>query len=157
MAKWPNCQMAKFGSDPGVIVAKGRLKTEFLVRTESFSDRCIAVAEQLEQDRRFRRLVEQLAASGSAVGANLAEANEAMSTKDFRKSLAIVVKELAETRFWLRLVVRRGWLPSARLDPLLSELAEIKLVVGSILSKTKSSVGTRRSDRPVARKGIQLS
>ena len=92
-------------------MAKGRLKPEFVERVEAFSDRCVAVAEQLDQDGRFRRIVEQLAASGSSAGENIAEAAEAMSTKDFRKSLSIASKELVETRFWIRLVIRREWIP----------------------------------------------
>ncbi len=59
-----------------------------------------------------------------------------MSTKDFRKSLAIANKELVETRYWLRLILRRKWIPDSRLLPLLAELAEIKLIIGSILTKT---------------------
>lgn len=118
-------------------MARGRLKPEFLERAESFSDRCVAVAEQLAADGRFLRIVEQLAAAGSSVGANLAEADEAMSTKDFRKCLAIATKELAETRFWLRLCIRRKWVPEGRLSSLLEELTEIKTIVGSILKGTQ--------------------
>jgi four helix bundle protein len=124
-------------------MGKGRLKPDFLERTEVFSDRCVAVAEQPDKDGRFRRIVEQLAASGSAVGANIAEADEAMSDKDFRKSLAIAAKELAETRFWLRLSIRRGWLNSDRLAPLLDELTEMKKIVGTILTKTSTERRTR--------------
>ncbi len=126
-------------------MGKGRLQAEFLDRIESFSDRCVAVAEQLLTDGRFLRIAEQLAASGSSVGANLAEADEAMSLKDFRKCLAIASKELAETRFWLRLVVRRAWLPESRLAPLLAELTEIKRVLGSILIKTSENTGRNRT------------
>jgi four helix bundle protein len=125
-------------------MGKGRLRTEFVERSEAFSDRCVAVAEQLDADGRFRRIVEQLAASGSSVGANLAEADEAMSRNDFRKSLAIATKELAETRFWLRLAIRRGWLEKTRLDPLLTELEEMKKIIGSILSKSATTPALRR-------------
>jgi len=127
-------------------VGKGRLQPAFLERVELFCDRCVAVAEQLERDGRFQRIVHQLAASGSSVGANIAEADEAMSSKDFRKCLAIAAKELAETRFWLRLAIRREWLPQSRVDPLLAELLEVKKIVGSILTKTKPS--TMRPSKP---------
>lgn len=120
-------------------MGKGRLRPEFVERVEVFSDRCVAVAEQLAEDRRFPRLVEQIAASGSSVGANVAEADEAMSVADFRKCLGISMKELVETRFRLRLAIRRGWLTEKRLESLLAELQEIKLVIGSILTKTKKS------------------
>ncbi len=132
-------------------MARGRLQTEFLERVEVFSDRCVAVAEQLAADGRFLRITEQLAASGSSVGANLAEADEAMSVKDFRKHLAIATKELAETRFWLRLCIRRDWLSEARLTTLIAELTELKAIVGAILKKTRSPNPTttppRRPDR----------
>jgi four helix bundle protein len=129
MAKWPKLVIdAQMG--------KGRLQLEFLERSEVFADRCLQVAEQLAADDRFPRVIDQLAGSGSSVGANLAEAAEAMSTKDFRKSLAIANKELVETRYWLRLILRRKWIPDSRLLPLLAELAEIKLIIGSILTKT---------------------
>lgn len=124
-------------------MGKGRLQPEFLERLEAFSDRCLAVAEQLQADGRFPRVVDQLAGSGSSVGANIAEADQAMSSKDFRKCLAIAIKELAETRFWLRLVIRRSWLSEAKLAPLISELEEIKKVIGSILAKTREAQATR--------------
>ncbi|HYF15097.1 MAG TPA: four helix bundle protein [Phycisphaerales bacterium] len=101
-------------------MARGRLQEELVERTEMFSDRCVAVAEQLDRDGRFRRLVEQLAASGSSVGANVAEAEQAMSRSDFLKCMAIATKEIAETRFSLRLCIRRGWISAVSLQPLLS-------------------------------------
>lgn len=97
------------------------------------------VAEQLVSDGRFSRIAEQLACAGSSVGANVAEAHQAMSRRDFRKCLSIAAKELAETRFWLRLAVRRSWVPAARMDPLLAELDELRKIVGSILARTAKS------------------
>jgi four helix bundle protein len=118
---------------------KGRLQPELLDRSEDFADRCVAVAEELDRAGRFRRIVEQLAASGSSIGANLAEADQAMSLRDFRKCLSITAKELAETRFWLRLVIRRTWLPESRLTALLDELAQLRKIVGALLARTRES------------------
>lgn len=118
-------------------MGKGRLQPEFVERCEVFSDRCVALAEQLEREGRFRRIVEQLAASGSSVGANIAEADEAMSRRDFRKSVAIAKKELVETRFWIRLAIRREWIAQTRLDLLVAELEELKKIVGSILTRSR--------------------
>jgi four helix bundle protein len=97
---------------------------------------------------RFARLVEQLAACSSSVGANIAEADEAMSVKDFRKCLGIVSKELAETRYWLELFVRRGWVSERRLVPLVQELVEIKLIVGAMLNRTRDKARAERERSP---------
>jgi len=43
-----------------------------------------------------------------------------MSRSDFLKCMAIATKEIAETRFSLRLCIRRGWISAVSLQPLLS-------------------------------------
>lgn len=69
------------------------------------------------------------------------EADEAVSRKDFVRCLGIVNKELNETRFWLRLIERRGWVATARLGPLLAETAELKAMFGAMISRTRSRSG----------------
>ncbi len=152
MAKLPNGQMAKLNE--ATRRGKGRLLPSLLDRTEEFADRCFAVAEELDADGRYRRFIEQLAACSSSVGANVAEADEAMSDKDFRKCLCIAVKELAETRFFLRVACRRGWITVFRMMPLLAELHEIKSILGSILTKTapkpiRTTVESKRRHLPL--------
>jgi len=117
----------------------GRLQPEFLTRVEEFADRILDVVEALSEQRRSGRILDQLTGSGTAVGANVFEADEALSRKDFRKCLAIANKELSETRFWLRLIGRRNWIATERLDPLLGESHELKRIIGSILSKTREA------------------
>jgi four helix bundle protein len=115
----------------------GRLQPEFLERVESFCDRVLDVVESLGGTRCPFRIADQLSASGTSVGANSFEADEALSRPDFCKTLGIVIKELSETRFWIRLVSRRGWIVPERLSALEQEARELKLVFGSILSKSR--------------------
>lgn len=115
----------------------GRLDGPLLERTEVFIDRCLNVCEQLERGGVSRRIVDQLTGSSTAVGANLFEADEALSRKDFAKTVAIAIKELNETRFWLRLLVRRTWIPQDRLTELNAEASELKSILGAILSRTR--------------------
>jgi four helix bundle protein len=120
----------------------GRLQPEFLERVEGFADRVLNVVEALARQRRSIRILDQLTGSGTAVGANLFEADEALSRRDFRKCLAIANKELSETLFWLRLITRRGWLDRPRVEDLLDEAQQIKRIVGSILTKTREPAPT---------------
>lgn len=114
-----------------------RLKPELIHRVEVFADRVTDVAEELDRQGRFRRIVEQVVGSGTSVGANLCEADEAISRPDFCKALGIVLREVAETGFWLRLIGRRGWIKESRLDPLTKECAELRAICGSMLARTK--------------------
>lgn len=119
----------------------GRLPDDFLTRIESFADRVLDVVEVLEETKCPRRLIEQMAAAGTSVGANTFEADEAMSRADFVKTLSIVNKELNETRFWLRLIARRGWIPAARLTELLGEADTLRKIVGAMIARTRENLG----------------
>ncbi len=120
----------------------GRLQSDFLDRIELFCDRVLDVTEALASSPCPRRILEQIAASGTSVGTNAFEADEAMSRADFAKTLGIVIKELNETRFWLRLVARRQWIPSDRLLPLQSEADELRKIVGAIIARTRNPLPT---------------
>ncbi len=115
----------------------GRLSEDFLARIEKFCDRVVDVAESLSGQKKLNRVVDQMMGSGTSVGANTFEADEAMSRADFAKTLCIAIKEINETRFWLRLVGRRRWIQPERLSSLQTEAKELKLILGSMVSKTR--------------------
>lgn len=117
----------------------GRLQPTFLPRVEAFSNAMVDVAEHLIRERRFSRIADQIAAAGSSVGANSFEADEAMSRADFVKTLCIVIKELNECRFWLRLCQTRKWLELERSQKLLAEATELKTICGAIVSRTRKN------------------
>lgn len=119
-----------------------RLTEEFLVRVEGFCDRTMDVAEHLAATKRAPRIVSQLIGCGTSVGANLFEADEAMSRADFCRCLSIAIKELNETRYWLRLFRRRAWIAADRLEPLMQEAEELKRVLGSMVARSRAHATT---------------
>lgn len=120
-----------------------RLQQEFLDRTKRFAHRVVDVAEAVAAGRRAPRIrdriIDQMVGSGTSVGANIREADEAISRKDFTKSLGVVLKELGETRFWLEFVGERGWVPSRRLTELLAESEELTRICNTVVSRTKAA------------------
>ncbi len=117
----------------------GRLSGEILARVEGYADRVVEVVRRLNKvdTRGMDRVVNQLLGSGTSVGANVFEADEALSRKDFTKCLSIAVKELNETRFWLRLISRQGWIKPALLEPLLDETTQLKKILGAMALRTR--------------------
>jgi four helix bundle protein len=67
----------------------GRLRLEFIERVEAFCHRVLDVADELERSERSRRIVDQITGSGTSVGANIHEADEAPSRGMFAKCLSI--------------------------------------------------------------------
>lgn len=53
-------------------------------------------------------MTDQLARSGTSVGANIHEAQYAQSKKDFVAKLEIALKESSETSYWLKLMYKTG-------------------------------------------------
>ena len=67
----------------------------------------------------------QLLRSGTSPYGNHGEVEAAESRKDFVHKLKVCLKELKETRRWLRLIERSRMLPEKSLAPILAETEEL--------------------------------
>lgn len=114
----------------------GRLREDFLHRIESFCDTALDACDVLEQARRSPRLIGQFGACSTSVGANAYEAAEAVSVKDFRRALGIAIKELNESKFWIRLFGRRGWISAEVATALEDEADQLRRIIGAIRHKS---------------------
>lgn len=75
----------------------------------------------------------QMLRSATSVGANFAESTRAQSKADKSAIQNICLKELQETRYWFRLLIRAEIGPETRLTGLMAETDElIALFVASI-------------------------
>jgi four helix bundle protein len=125
-----------------------RLEKAFVTRGKQFAHRMIDVAEAIEGCKRSTRLtgriVDQIVGCGTSVGANLREADEAVSRPDFCRAMGTVLKELGESRFWLELVSERGWIPSRRLTALLGEAEQMSRICSVMVARTRRSIKSTR-------------
>ena len=74
-------------------------------KTISFSLSIIKFNEALEQDKKYV-VAKQLLRSGTSIGANVFEAQNAESKADFIHKMKIAAKEASETLYWLILCER---------------------------------------------------
>jgi four helix bundle protein len=75
-------------------------------RTARFGEGIIDFAKTIPQTPVTNRLVSQLIGAATSVGANYVEADDAVSKKDFLKSIGTCRKEARETKHSLRMIVR---------------------------------------------------
>jgi four helix bundle protein len=80
-------------------------------------------------------LAAQLLRSGTSAGANYEEADDGSSLRDRRAKRQIVLRELKETSFHLR-VLRQAELLTVVHDPVLGECAELVKIVATLLRKS---------------------
>lgn len=83
-------------------------------------------------------LSKQLLKSGTSIGANIEEAQQAQSRNDFISKISIALKEANETRYWLRLIVDTGFATSERITPLVTQIQELLAMLTSCIKTTKS-------------------
>ena len=79
----------------------------------------------------------QLIKSSGSIGANYIEANEGLSKKDFLFRLKISRKEAKESVYWLRIIEAVNPVFENEASKLLQEATELKLILSSIIEKSK--------------------
>jgi len=73
-------------------------------RTYQLSRRIIELCKKVKENNITRPIINQLIRSGTSIGANYSEANNASSRKDFQNKIFICKKESQETKYWLRIL-----------------------------------------------------
>ena len=76
----------------------------------AFALRVIALYKYLCAEKNEYVLSKQVLRSGTSIGANIAEAQCAVSRKDFLSKLYIAFKECSETKYWLELLFRSDYI-----------------------------------------------
>ena len=106
-------------------------RNEILELSFAFALSIIEYSELLEAHRKYV-IARQLLKSGTSVGANIREAQNAHSRKDFIAKCVIAAKEANETEYWLLLCQKSKNYP----DPgvLLSRIMSIKKLLSKIIS-----------------------
>jgi four helix bundle protein len=75
-------------------------------RTARFGESVIEFCKAVPLGPRTNRLVDQLTGSGTSVGANYCEADDAISKKEFAHLIGTCRKEARETLFFIRMIAK---------------------------------------------------
>ncbi len=86
-----------------------------------------------------RHIGGQLVRCSTSAGANYEEACGAESRPDFIHKLQVVLKELRESIYWLRLTRRSGLLDASASDPLLGEATELAKIIGKSIVTARAN------------------
>lgn len=100
----------------------------------SFALDIIDYCEKLDELRKYS-LSKQLFKSGTSIGANANEAQDAESKADFIHKFKIAAKEMKETKYWLLLCKHSNSYPEC--EALLQKLLEIEKVINKIIATSK--------------------
>lgn len=116
--------------------ANGDIKTTM---SEDFALKIVECYNYLCKERKEFTMSTQLLRAGTSIGANIAESIYAESTLDFIHKLKISQKEASETKYWLNLLYRAGYLPAIQYESLISDCDTLHRILSSIIKKSSSN------------------
>ena len=112
----------------------------------NFAIRITNLCKFLIDEKHEKRISEQLFRSGTSIGANMAEAQCAISKKDFASKVYISLKECNESLFWLSLLNKTGYLSSKQYDSIYEDCEELKRLLVSITKTSKVNIESEISN-----------
>lgn len=116
------------------------MKNDIEVRTFDFALRTVRLFKYLQSDKKEFILSKQVLRSGTSIGANVCESQQAQSKADFISKMSIALKEAVETEYWLRLLVSSDYLAENEFNSLRKDLKEIIKILTSIIKTSKSNI-----------------
>lgn len=116
-----------------------RYATDLRARARAFA----VAAYRLSNDARtrypaLRSGCDQLFASASSVGANLAESEGLNTCKELAARYAIALREAKETRYWLEVLQTAEPTLTPQIEPLLAECKEFIAMMTTALKKLRT-------------------
>ncbi|MEK7624832.1 MAG: four helix bundle protein [Patescibacteria group bacterium] len=108
-------------------------------RTARFAEQIIDFCKKISCSIVTSPLVNQLVRSGTSIGANYSEADEASSKKDFINKMHIAMKETKETKYWLRIIGYSVVEMKDEAQKLHREAQELNLIFSAIIRKCKQN------------------
>ena len=105
-----------------------------------FAIQIVRLYRHLTKGKREYVLSKQLLRSGTSIGANIAESQEAQSRADFVSKISIALKEATESEYWIKLLYATDYLTQAEYDSILPDCVELAKILTAILKSSKTQL-----------------
>ena len=107
-------------------------------RTTKFSEDIIVFVKKVKPSIIITPLLSQIIRSGTSIGANYMEANNASSKKDFQNKIFIGKKEAQETKYWLHLIGKTEPIHEKDAQSLTEEVSQLIMIFQKIITTLKN-------------------
>lgn len=113
------------------------MKNNLYDKAYRFAIRVVKGYQFLSKEKREFVLSKQFLKSGTSIGANVAEANGAISKADFSSKISIAYKESLETKYWLILLLDTDFINKKTFNSMYEDADELSKILYSILKTTR--------------------
>ena len=106
-------------------------------KSYAFAIRIVKVYQYLTIRKKEFVISKQVVRSGTSIGANVHEALQGQSKKDFTAKMSIALKEASETEYWLNLLRDTGYLSEHEHKSIVNDCMEIGRMLTSIVKTSR--------------------
>ena len=110
-------------------------------KCKAFAVRIVHFYKFLVNTQKEIVLSKQILRSGTSIGANIAEAQQAQSKPDFINKMNIALKEAYETEYWISLLYDTGYLSDEMYQSIHKDSVELVKLLSSTVKTMKDSLG----------------
>ena len=103
----------------------------------AFAVRIVNLYKHLSETKKEYVLSKQLLRCGTSIGANIVEAEQAQSKPDFISKMNIALKEVSETKYWIRLLASTNYLTESESASILNDCTELEKILVTIIKSSK--------------------
>ena len=114
-------------------------------KSKAFAARIVRLYRYLCDEKKEYVLSKQLLRSGTSIGANLAEAECAISRKDFLSKVYVALKECMETEYWLELLHETDYLTEQEYQSINTDCEELRKMLSSTTKTLNSTLNSPHS------------
>ncbi|MCL2630266.1 MAG: four helix bundle protein [Firmicutes bacterium] len=113
---------------------------ESIIKEKSFkfAIRIVNLYKFLREEKGEHIISKQLMRSGTSIGANVSEADRAVSKKDFINKSAIALKEANESEYWIELLHKTDYLSNEQYESLKGDIAELNKILIAIVKRSSN-------------------
>ena len=104
-----------------------------LEKSKKLAVRIVKLYRYLSEEKQEYVLSKQVVRSGTSIGANVREAAQGQSRKDFLAKMSIALKEAVETEYWLELLHETGYLAKEEYESIYEDAGEVARLLTSIV------------------------
>jgi four helix bundle protein len=117
-----------------------------VIRDKSFSlaIRIVKLYQYLKTEKTEFVMSKQILRSGTSVGANIREAEQAESKKDFIHKLSIAQKEANETIYWLELLRATEFIDDKSFESIHQDTTEVMKIISKSIITSKKNLAKER-------------
>lgn len=116
-----------------------KLGNAVLEKSFRFAVRIMNLGRYLQNEQREFVVAKQITRSGTSIGANINEAQQAQSKADFIHKMSIALKEAKETDYWLRLLNESKYISPKMFQSMAVQCDELIRLLVSIVKTSREN------------------